>query len=389
MRSTINTAKYSALQSLYWIAFCLVICYMTVYLLDLGFSSTRIGVLLAVSNLISALAQQIVGALCDRFRKARLELIVAGGLFIASVAALVLYLSGTSVVMVSLMTVVLMVSGFTIAPTLNSMAFQATERYVNYGFARGIGSLSYALTSVVAGYVFENVSTRYIPLTYTVAFALGALAAIGARQPKDVQQLSQQEEDGQTESKGFVRSHLRELLLLFGACMIFFDHMMINNFLKQLTLDIGGTTSQMGIAIFIAAAVEFPVMLLFTRIKAKISCAHLLRIAAVMFVAKHALTFIAVNMTMLYIASALQICSYALFITALLYYFTQVMSGRELGKGQALANSVITVSSIFASASGGLMIDSIGVRATLGVGLALSVIGAFVVWFTVRVHKKA
>lgn len=387
MRSTINTAKYSVLQSLYWIAFCLVICYMTVYLLDLGFSSTRIGVLLAVSNLISALAQQIVGALCDRYRNARLELIVAGGLFAASIAALVLYLSGTGVVMVSLMTVVLMVSGFTIAPTLNSIAFQATERYVNYGFARGIGSLSYALTSVVAGYVFENVSTRYIPLTYAVAFALGALAAISVRRPKDVQ--LQQEEAAQTGGKGFVRSHLRELLLLFGACMIFYDHMMINNFLKQLTLDIGGTTSQMGIAIFIAAAVEFPVMLLFTRIKAKISCAHLLRIAAVMFAVKHALTFAAVNMTMLYIASVLQICSYALFITALLYYFTQVMSGRELGKGQALANSVITVSSIFASASGGLMIDSIGVRATLGVGLALSVIGAFVVWFTVRVRKNA
>ena len=57
------TARYAALQSSYWSAFCLVINFVSVFLLAHGLTNAQIGVLMAVASAVATVVQPIVAAL--------------------------------------------------------------------------------------------------------------------------------------------------------------------------------------------------------------------------------------------------------------------------------------------------------------------------------------
>ena len=44
-----KTAQYALIQALYWMSFCMIFAYASVYLLDRGFSNTAIGLLIGIS----------------------------------------------------------------------------------------------------------------------------------------------------------------------------------------------------------------------------------------------------------------------------------------------------------------------------------------------------
>ena len=60
------TVKYTLLNATYFIAFCTVHAYAAVFLLAHGFSNTEVGILLAVANIVSAIAQPLVASLIDK-----------------------------------------------------------------------------------------------------------------------------------------------------------------------------------------------------------------------------------------------------------------------------------------------------------------------------------
>ena len=81
------------------------------------------------------------------------------------------------------------------------------------------------------------------------------------------------------------------MIFVVGVILVFFTHTIINNFFIQVITPIGGTESQMGIAVFIAAIVELPAMAMFNVMRKKIDCSTLLKISVIIFGLKHLLTF--------------------------------------------------------------------------------------------------
>ncbi|HMS38169.1 MAG TPA: hypothetical protein PKA93_13455, partial [Arachnia sp.] len=73
------TARYAALQSSYWGAFCLVINFVSVFLLAHGLTNAQIGVLMAVASAVATVVQPIVAGRVDRSRiPLRLWLVMGG-----------------------------------------------------------------------------------------------------------------------------------------------------------------------------------------------------------------------------------------------------------------------------------------------------------------------
>ena len=60
------TLRYTLINVTYFIAFCTIHAYAAVYLLDRGFTNTQIGILLALSNVVSAILQPLVAAIIDK-----------------------------------------------------------------------------------------------------------------------------------------------------------------------------------------------------------------------------------------------------------------------------------------------------------------------------------
>ena len=68
MKPRFLTSHYSWIQGCFWMAYCILLSFSSVYLLDQGFSNTQIGLLLGLSGLLTALLQPFVGARADHLK---------------------------------------------------------------------------------------------------------------------------------------------------------------------------------------------------------------------------------------------------------------------------------------------------------------------------------
>ena len=138
----------------------------------------------------------------------------------------------------------------------------------------------------------------------------------------------------------------------------------------------------MGNAIFLAAVLELPTMSLFAKMKDKISCKKLIMISGIAFSVKHIITYFATSVAIIYLAQVIQIAGYALFIPASVYYVSRLIDKSDMIKGQALVTGAITISGVFASLSGGILIDTLGVNSMLLIGAIVSILGTILIFFT-------
>ena len=140
----------------------------------------------------------------------------------------------------------------------------------------------------------------------------------------------------------------------------------------------------MGTAVFLAAIVELPAMGLFNSIRKKVKVSTLLKFSAIMFAVKHALTFLATDMTLIYVAQFCQIAAYAILIPASVYYVNSIVAKQDQIKGQSMVTMAMTASGIVANLAGGFLLDGIGVHNVLLMGTVISVIGAVIVMLSVE-----
>ena len=138
----------------------------------------------------------------------------------------------------------------------------------------------------------------------------------------------------------------------------------------------------MGNAVFVAAMLELPTMAFFSKMSEKINCGTLIKFSILMFCVKHALTYFATNMIMIYLAQVCQMFAYALFIPASVYYVNEKIALEDRVKGQSLVTTSMTLSGVFANFAGGIMLDALGVGHVLLAGIILSIVGAVIVILT-------
>lgn len=102
----------------------------------------------------------------------------------------------------------------------------------------------------------------------------------------------------------------------------------------------------MGNAVFVAAMLELPTMAFFSKMSEKINCGTLIKFSILMFCVKHALTYFATNMIMIYLAQVCQMFAYALFIPASVYYVNEKIALADRVKGQSLVTTSMTLSGV-------------------------------------------
>lgn len=383
--------KYSLTQILYFGSFCALMGYASVFLLDKGFSNSVIGVALASVSAIAVFTQPMIASFADKNQHIELRKIIEIIMIVAiALSVLVYFLKGATMILLCVF-VGISTCLTTIQPLLNSLAFLFEKHgiEINYGLARGLGSAAYALVSFALGYIVEDFGASIIPLVYIVLNILLVIVVhvyVLKDHDKDEVVLDNHKEDEQVQLSfiGFCQKYNKFMIFVLGTVVVFFTHTIINNFFIQILRPIQGTESQMGTAVFLAAIVELPAMGLFNVIRQKISCSRLLKISVILFALKHFLTFIAPSVGVIYVAQALQVGAYAIFIPASVYYVNQMIAQKDLVKGQSMVTMAITASGILANITGGILLDAIGVHQVLLIGVVISIIGAIIVMFSVE-----
>ena len=391
-RKSLNI-KYMASQIFYFGAFAAMMGYASVYLLHKGFSNSTIGIILSLCSILAVFMQPALASFADNHKNIEIRKIINTIVAIAIILSVALLVIPTNQTLIFILIVAIFSLETTIMPLINTLAF-IFEKYgiqINFGIARGLGSVAYALTSMALGYIVEWFSPDLLPICYVVFNALLFIVVHLFVLPKNAQ-IVNADEESETEAEvqenvsllKFAIKYKKFIVFLLGFVLVYFAHTIINNFFIQIVTNVGGNSSDMGNAVFLAAMLELPTMAYFTKLSQKVNCGTLIKASIVLFLAKHAITYLATNMVMIYIAQVLQMGAYALFIPASVYYVNCKVDNKDIVKGQSFVTTSMTMSGVFANIIGGILLDAVGVSEVLLIGVILSLIGAVIVLFTVE-----
>lgn len=377
---------FSLILGLFWTIFGLMLGMVTVYLQAQGYSNSKIGVTLAIVYTLSTFLQPVLASIYDRTGKPLRRCIAVTYAAVALLTASVLFLPLTGTAL-SVNLILLFALQSALQSCVNSLVqcFDLAGLTVNFGAARGVGSLFYGIVIAIAGTVVETVSPLRLPFAYlgltVLMIALLSLPKMNDRMPVRREK---------SISTGAHRSCLAQpgftLLLIASGC--FSLNAVINgSFMLQIMQELGGGSAEYGMATSIPAILEFPAMLLYSRFSKRFGENRLLVLSGWAWFAKNGLILLARSPEAIYAAQFLQFFSYAFFIPGVVRYIAKLLPEEAFLKGQSLYGSAYTAGSVIATLIGGRLLDAIGVRSTLTLAQSFSLLAAVLLTISVKKAK--
>lgn len=386
--SGILTLRYGLLQGFYWAAFAAAIAFASVFLLSRGFSNTQIGVLLAVSNTLAAFAQPLLAAQVDK-RPALSSRIVALALTAVALAAALLlaFLPASFWVTTVLFSAIIMLFQ-ALGAFINALAFSppAQSGVANYGVARAAGSLAYALVAWQLGSLIQGFGANTMLLVFSLLATALCLCLFFYRFPKQAAVPAQNSNEAPAASSlfGFLKKYRLFSLFLLGAVLIFTCYNICITYLAQIITGLGGSNATYGTAISVAAMLEIPTMLVFSRLVRRVKCTTLLKISGVFFLVKTLFYLLASGMGFIFAAQCMQPFSFALYTPASVHYVDTLLPTADKTKGHAFTSATFTVGAVLGTLSGGWLLDSYGAKTMLAVATVLSILGMLIFFYSAR-----
>ena len=397
-------SEYAGIFGAYWMFYGVISSFCSAYLLDIGYTNSEIGIILAVASVVSVFMQPALANISDRSK--RLDAIGVAGVSTVCMMLLELGMFIIKRKTLALWVIYVLVMAWELAlqPLFNSLARRLSESgyKINFGICRSGGSLVYAVFTAVMGTFVERYGTGILPGTGVAILAL--LLAIllicsrtfrKAEKEKGSQEVIAESEaviEEETEDidlKQFVRRNKIFILLNVFIMILFFQNTITNNFMYQIVDGVGGTSEDMGRIFGVMAALEIPGLFFFDNIHKRFSCSTLLKFASLAFVLKLLTMYLANSVTMVYAAHFFHIFSFSIFLAGIVQFINEIMDRGEAVRGQAVYTTAITIGGVFANILGGILLDASGPKLMLLISVILTAIGAAGIFLLIgKIDKK-
>lgn len=381
------TARYSLILSFYWMGYAAVFAYVSLYMLNLGFTSGQVGLLMAVAGLISALLQPLVAGYADRPDSLSLKtinLLLGGGLALCgALLPLVRSLPWATVLIYGVALALLHLA----SPFINALGMTSLNcgSRLNYGVSKSAGAASFAVASWILGKLTGRFGSPVVPFVILGLYLL--FVGVVALYP------TQRSPGGKStrSSAGFgafVKKYPRFVAMLAGCVLLYISHVLVNSFTLQIIRTKGGDSEEMGTAMAIAALAELPTMLAFNWLLKKRGNFYWLRLSGFFFVAKTLGTLLCANVHQFYALQLLQLLAWGMITMASVYYVNSITEPEDAVKGQAWFTTAYTLANVAGAVLGGRMIDVLGIPAMLVFGIVCAALGTIVVCLFVEKTRE-
>ena len=371
-----------------------VIGYIVAFFKESGSTPGVAGIVVAVACGISTIIQPILGNVADRsIRLHWKNLLYILTVILILISIRLLFFSATKLDIVLFCAAVVIV--FCMSPFINQSCFyyNTKEHPVSFGPARAGGSISYAVVSVIIGSIMEKSGPLVVPVTTLIA-AVGTILILFIMPKVEVKTISAKKKESEStnrdneKSKGlFFKKYSVFFIFFFAMIFIFTFQNLFSADLIHIVRGVGGDNKTFGVATAVAAIVEIPVMVLFSKILKKFSPHSLILVAAICYVIRSILFVVAGNMVVVYIAQALQALTYAVIVPAMVYLSDTTMDERDKNKGQTIMGMTISIGTII-----GFRLESAlykyGTENTMIVGMIITIIGAGLALIAFLVYRK-
>ena len=385
------TVRYAFIQCFFWMLFGGAIGFVSVYLLDCGFTNTQIGMIMAVAGLFSAIFQPVIAGYADKEKSPSLKTLMILFLtipLILNILLLAVY-HKSSVFSGGFYACLLMVMQM-LTPLVNALGMESInqKKKLNFGVARGMGSVGYAFVVYVVGAAVGLIGAVALP----IALLIVSVVLMAGLFLFPFQKASKSNsETAREESKGnpflFFKQYPRFWITLVGCILVYISHVLLNSFTFQIVKEKGGGSAEMGTAMAMASLIELPTMFLFVFMLKKVRCDIWFRISGIFFFLKTLGTLLASNIPAFYGVQIFQMFGWALITVSSVYYVNSIMKKQDVIKGQAYMTMTYTLGSVVGALLGGVLIDSLGVTSMLIFATASAAAGMVIMLLTAQKTK--
>ena len=376
------TPLYCLHQAAYFFAMSGISAFAVTYLMGRGFDTALIGVMLAMSNILSCVLQPSIGSYVDRTSYARLQVIVPGCLIASFVMLGSIELLPLPQPLVGMFYILGSLAFSITLPLCNSLCAYYSRKgiHVNYGAGSGIGSLSFSFGSLGFGYIMAHLGISAMILI--VLLFLCIQFTLVMRYPRIDPNERSAGAENTADSLSLLTFALRYkffMLTMFGLVLISACHAMAENFLIHVFTDIGGGSEHVGVCLFLACITAAPAQICFERIQRRVSIVTLLRLTGVFYIAKAILLIFASSVTSVYLIGLLQTVTYGFLYPPLYYLVLQRIAAKDMAKGQTLASSTFVLGLALGNSLGGVLLERLGLDPMLAIAAAIACAGTLLV----------
>lgn len=384
--------SYSAVQGFYWTFYSVAAIYVSVYMLAKGYSNTAVGMVIAIGNISSVLCQSVLSNIADRNPKVTnlLLLKLLTGLLFAFTGAV--FLIGKNCFTLTFCYTFVIIVFTTMQPFANALGFdleRSSGIHVSFGIARAAGSLLAGIQCYFVGVLVTKLgedSIMWEGLLVVVAIFLSFVVSGRLMKSSDTDPAKADQEKALS-LREFISGHKAFIILSLGVVLLFFGNAVLENFIYQIVVSIGGDASQMGAVAAVGAIMEVPAMVCFDKIIKHFSYRTLLVVASVFFLSKVVMFLFAGSLIVIYLAYLNQILGYGLIFPAMVGFIDNIMDKREAIRGQAVFTMAMTIGQVLGMIIGGRILDLLSVHALLILSTVLTAIAVLIFSLVIRKVK--
>jgi len=387
---------YAALQGIYWANIASTAVYSVVLLQSRGITNTQIGVIMAFRALASIILQPFTASLADRLQQ-RIPLKYFGiiMILIAFSANLALYFSGGGFVALVIIFMVMGASENVMAPINDALAIQYINGGypLNYSVARGIGSLSFAVSCLVLAGLVGRAGVESTIILHGILLLLLALVLITFRNypgPISKEYEKARPKTGQRMTyRQILAKNPAMLVFLTAAFCLMVGASSVFQYLPNFISRAGGSSSDVGIALFVLAAAQFPTSLIYRRIARRFNTSTLLLVAYFFIFIRCLLVMLAGHPELIIAVMALDLFGGGLQISSEVFFINEIVGSANVVKGQSLIRIIpggigVMISSLLS----GYLIDQVGLNGMTMVASAFMITGVLILLTEMIVRRS-
>ncbi len=319
---------------------CVGVSFISPVLMGFQYGPLEIGVALTLAALANMCAKPLWGYLHDKYscsRQTVLGVILAGCLFFA-----LLVLSGGQKLLTRIAISGIAVTISSMVSFVDSWAMRLiSEGYeLNYGATRSGGSLMYALTAAGFGVVMNLFGAK--PGIGVLALLYVVLILAARNIPNPQKKLKDAPDKTLKDGVRYLLNNRPYVALVLTYFVGIICICASDGFLSLRIAELGGSDAHIGAGMFVQAMSEIPIMLLYSRIKARLKVAPHVTIAIsfVFYFIKCVLLGLAPSVEAAILITLLNGLSFALFVMAIVDYILMYVDPSYLSTAYLLFSAL-------------------------------------------------
>lgn len=398
------SVKYTWTQVLFWMAYCCITSFGATYLQAKGYESSFVGIVLFGGSMLSFVLQMPFATLADKTSDHDSLPIIMNCLAIASFICLMIIRFVDIPLVVFAILYILAIAFLDMeTPLTNAIyVFYSNHGYrINYEIPRGIGAIAYGVASLLVGYAMKGFGADIMPLiscAFIVLFIITNLTFPKVSKNWDdasvpatdhIEQAQKSAANTSLSLTQFFAKYKWYCISLMGMMMMALFHVSMENYLINIFERVGGDSSNVGVALFIATALEAPTIALSAKILDKVGTYKVWIIIGISFVIKGIIFISAGSIGMIYVGQILQITTYSLIPPAQVRFSNECVGEEDMVKGQSTSTAIYSLGCSLGNLLGGVLIALVGLNSMIAICGGLNILGLLTMIIFVPKAKKS